>query len=249
MKKLGTTLAVSTVALAFAVSALANGTVQSLPFAQDWTNTGLITANDDWTAVPGIIGFLGDSDPVGAVTAVDPQTLTADVAVQQDVIAQAVTTNTAGGVGEFDGLTDPVVGLQGSGTADAPYLLLNINTFGKQNIGLAYSVRDIDGTADNATQQCCAQFRVGTSGTWTNIAGSYIADATTGPSLATLVTPISVVLPASANNQTQIQIRILTTNAIGSDEWIGIDSIRVTGDNIPVPTSKSNWSAVKALFR
>jgi hypothetical protein len=29
-------------------------TPQTLPFSQNWTNTGLITANDDWSGVPGI---------------------------------------------------------------------------------------------------------------------------------------------------------------------------------------------------
>ena len=31
-------------------------------FSQNWTNTGLITANDNWSGVPFIIGYLGDID-------------------------------------------------------------------------------------------------------------------------------------------------------------------------------------------
>lgn len=35
-------------------------------------------------------------------------------------------------------------------------------------------------------------------------------------------------LPVAANNQPQVQVRILTTNAVGSDEWVGIDDITVS---------------------
>ena len=80
----------------------ADATYQPLPFAQDWANTGLITTNDDWTGVPGILGYLGDyttSSPTG----VDPQTLLADYATTAvDVIAnQTNTAITNGGVAEF----------------------------------------------------------------------------------------------------------------------------------------------------
>ncbi len=52
----------------------ANNTPQSLPFSQNWSNTGLITANDDWSMVPGIVGFLGDYAATSSPTNVDPRT-------------------------------------------------------------------------------------------------------------------------------------------------------------------------------
>src|SRR6185369_6354758 len=55
----------------------------------------------------------------------------------------------------------------------------------------------------------------------------FVADATTGPSLATKVTPVSVTLPAAADNQPLVQVRIITTNAIGNDEWVGIDDLLI----------------------
>ena len=48
---------------AAAVLVRADATPQTLPFAQDWTNAGLIIANDDWTGVPGIEGFRGAGSP------------------------------------------------------------------------------------------------------------------------------------------------------------------------------------------
>ena len=208
-----------------------DGSYQAPPFNQNWTNTGLITTNDDWSGVPGIVGYLGNYD-AGSPVNVDPQTLLADYSTTDvDVIANQTNPNTltAGGVAEFDGIADPVVALQGSGTADAPFILIYIDATGYQNITVAYNVRDIDGSTDNAVQQVALHYRVGTSGNFTNVPAAYIPDATTGPSLATLVTPINVTLPAAADNQSQVQLRVMTTNATGSDEWVGIDDISITG--------------------
>ena len=43
----------------------ADGTAQSLPLAQDWTNVALITTNDNWAGVPGIVGYRGDDSDDG----------------------------------------------------------------------------------------------------------------------------------------------------------------------------------------
>jgi uncharacterized repeat protein (TIGR01451 family) len=222
-------------------SALANSVYQVLPFSQDWTDAGLITVNDDWSGVGGIIGYLGDYT-LSSPTGVDPQTLLADyTTVAVDVIANQTNPNTltAGGVAEFDGIADRVVAMQGSGTADAPFLLVHLNTTGLRNIRVRYNVRDVDGAVDNAVQQVALHYRVGSSGNFTNLPGGYVADATTGPSLATLVTPIDVTLPSAANNQPVVQIRIMTTNAIGSDEWVGIDDLIVTGEGPGFTLSKA----------
>ena len=55
------------------VASWANNVAQSLPFAQDWSNTGLITVNDDWGSVPGIIGYRGDA--LTSASGTDPQTI------------------------------------------------------------------------------------------------------------------------------------------------------------------------------
>ena len=211
--------------------------VAALPLLQDWTNTGLITANDNWSGVSGITGFLGQG--ITGATGADPQVLlsVSTVANDLDVIAQALTTNASGGVGEFDSLANPVVGLQGSGTADAPYLLFSVDTTGASHITMAYNLRDVDGTADNAVQPVALQYRIGSSGPFTNLAAGFVADATMGPSLATQVTPVSVILPADANDEPLVQIRVMTTNAVGNDEWVGIDDISIAADDGDVAPS------------
>ncbi len=211
-------------------SAQADNTTQNLPFSQDWTNTGLITTSDDWSGVPGIIGYRGDA--LVSSAGVDPQTVVADgSATPVDVNANQTNPNTfaTGGVSEFE-IADPVVALQGSGTADAPHIVIHINTTGLSNISISYKLRDIDGAADNAVQPVALQYRVGSSGNFTNVPAGFVADATTGPSLATLVTPVNVTLPAAVDNQSEVQIRIITTDAAGSDEWVGIDDIGVAAN-------------------
>lgn len=107
----------------------ADAVAQTLPFAQNWSNTGLITTNDIWTGVPGIEGYRGDGLTGGTavLAADDPGVL--DVNANQT----APNTFTTGGVTEFH-LVDPVVALAGSGTARAPYLRLTLNTSGLNTI-------------------------------------------------------------------------------------------------------------------
>ncbi len=199
------------------------------PFTQNWSNAGLITANDDWSGVSNIVGYRGDNITAG--TGTDPRTLLADdTPGVLDVNANQTDPSVfnTGGVAEF-AIANPVVGLAGSGTADAPYLLITINTLSCSNGNVAYSVRDIDGSADDAVQQVALHYRVGNSGAFTNIASGYIADATTA-NAATQVTNISVALPAGALGQSTVQLRIMTTNAVGNDEFVGIDDINITGN-------------------
>ncbi|MBD2461453.1 endonuclease/exonuclease/phosphatase family protein [Oscillatoria sp. FACHB-1407] len=198
-------------------------------FTQDWSNTGLITTNADWSNVPSIIGYLGD-DLSNPAPGVDPQSVVADLTTAPNVNANQ--TNpilfTAGGVAEFE-LTDPVVALQASGTADAPFLLIHLNTTGVNSVNVAYTLRDIDNSSDNAVQPVALQYRVGTTGDFINVPAAFVADASTGPSLADQVTQVSAVLPTNAANQPQVQVRIITANANSNDELIGIDNINITG--------------------
>lgn len=230
-------------------SVRANNAAQTLPFSQNWTNTGLITANDDWSGVAGIEGFLGDRAASGTTSDIDPQTILEPLTTI-DVVANQTNpnTNTAGGVAEFQATlqttSNQSIALQGSGTADHPNIVLYLNTTGLTAINVSYNLRDIDCSIDNAQQQVALQYRVGASGNFTNLPTGYVSDATarvngTAADVAncTLVTPISVTLPVAAENQPQVQVRIITSNAAGSDEWVGVDDISVTGSMTMLPTN------------
>ncbi|WP_183098849.1 ExeM/NucH family extracellular endonuclease [Nocardioides pelophilus] len=223
---LGLGLTVSVLGVAPAAQADLDPAISSFPYTQDWSNAGLITANDDWSGVGGVEGFLGQD--LTTTTGTDPQTLLAAgslVANDKDVAANLTATATNGGVVEVQGDT---IAIQGSGTADAPYVAFHLNLTGKSDANFAFDARDLDAGIDNTTQQIAVHYRVGNSGAYTNLPGGYIADASTGPSLATLVTPVSVALPAETDGQADVYVRVMTTNAPSNDELIGIDNINIT---------------------
>lgn len=193
-------------------------------FFQDWTNTELITTANDWSGVDAIVGYRGDglSSPSGK----NPALVTGDSTVVNVIANQAnPNTLTSGGIAEFQ-LDDPTIALQGSGTGQAPGIVLYLDASGRQDLQFSVDLRDIDGSADNSIQPVAVQYRIGDTGAWTTIAST--PDASSGPAQATQVTHLDVALPAAANNQSQVELRVLTADAVGSDEWIGVDNIRVT---------------------
>jgi predicted extracellular nuclease len=212
-----------------APAAYADTTPQTLPFTQNWSNAGLITADDTWSGVPGIVGYRGDN--LTAATGTDPQSVLTDgSATPFDVNANQANPNTftTGGVAEF-AITDPTIALNGSGTADAPHIVIHLDTTGKSGIRVRYNLRDLDGSTDDAVSPVALQYRVGSSGDFINVPAGFVADATTGPSLASRVTAVDATLPTSADNQPLVQVRIITTNAVGNDEWVGIDDLAIDG--------------------
>jgi len=227
-------------------------TPQTLPFSQNWTNTGLISTSDDWSGVPGVVGYRGDDLTVAI--GVDPRTILADgSATPIDVNANQTSPDTfaTGGVAEFDTLPNPAVALNGSGTADAPHLVFYLNTTGVSNINFSCNIRDLDASADDSTQQVDVQYRVGGTGSYTSVPGGYISDASAAGG-ATLVTPLSLTLPAAANNQALVEVRVMTTNAGGNDEWVGVDDVVVS--SVVVNTQhvidfngdgKTDWTVVR----
>lgn len=239
IRRAATGLAILALTAATGLRLLADATPQPLPVSQDWTNIALLSTLDSWLGVPGIEGFRGDT--LTAVNDVDARTvLAADDPGVVDVNVNQTNpdTFTTGGVTEFH-LANPVVALTGSGTADAPYLRLTLTTTGVAAVRVRYTLRDLDGSTDNAVQQVALHYRVGTTGTWTDVPAAYVADATSGPSLATLVTPVDVVLPPATGNQPVVQLRILTTNATGNDEWVGVDDLVVEPATAPTAPSFS----------
>jgi len=78
-------------------------------------------------------------------------------------------------------------------------------------------------------QPVAIQYRLGDSGAWSNVPGGYVANANTGGD-----TLLSVTLPPDANGQAQLQVRVITTDAVGTDNFIGVDDIKVHSDPIVV---------------
>ncbi len=220
-----------------------NSTPQTLPYNFVTADDSLITLNDNWDNVPGIIGFRGDTL---ASTGANAQTVLGadDTAPVVDVNIGQTTTFTTGGVAEFSGTSvgslvgaRTIYALQGSGTADAPYLRFHFNTLGSSNLSFSYTAVDLD-LNDNAVQQVAVHYRTAATGAWTNLADGYIADATQGPAMDGLRTTRTFSLPAAAANQAILQIRILSVDAAGSDEWVGIENVSLSAGVVgPTPPS------------
>jgi hypothetical protein len=201
----------------------------ALPFSQAWSDTALISRDDDWSGVAGVVGHRGDG--LTSVPGTDPRLVVADGAgTPVDVNANETDPRAVGlaaGLTEFE-LPDPVVALQGSATAGAPQLVVSLDTRGRSGVTVRYRLRDIDASSNaNAVQAVALQYRVGAVGDFAAAPGGFVADATMGPGTATLVTPVSAALPAAADDQPLVQLRILTTDAVGQDEWVGVDDIEV----------------------
>lgn len=237
--------------LLVAVSAVANDKPQKMPLVQDWSTPSLITTGNDWSGGPGFVGYRGDK--LANKPGLNPQTLTADgTDTPVDVIAnqKSPTALRTGGVAEFDGIPNPTIALKGSATASAPFLLLNLEARGKKNLTVGYKLRDLDGSANNAVQPVALQYRTQTNAPFTDIPAAFVPDATTGPSVATLVTPIVVVLPPDADDQPLVQIRWITANAEGNDEWVGVDDIAIIADDLaPTATRDSNLEKLQDAVR
>jgi hypothetical protein len=217
-------------------------------FGQNWTNTGAINANDDWSQIPSIIGYR--TGEMTTATGVDARTIVTDAGFVQNVFANQFPTTSTGGVSEVDrissGTINPTIALQGSNPNDYAAIVLNLDASGRKDVTFSATIRDLDASSDNAIQQVVVQYRVGETGNWINVA--YFADVTTAGS-ATQVTNVLVTLPADVNNQAQVQIRILTTNAAGNDELIGIDDIVVTSveSDVVVPDKPGVFSINDAV--
>lgn len=210
-------------------------------FSQDWSDVNQITADVDWSGVPSIVGNTDNLS--GEVADVDPQTIVDPVASGYfTVIANQTSTDIGfGGVAEFDGLANPVVAIQGRDTHDAPNLVLHFDSTGRENVTLSYKLRDVDTSGNrDAVQQVALQYRIGDTGQFTNVPAGYVADASAAGTteLETNVGPIHL---SEWDNVANLQIRIITTNASGEDEWIGVDDIVVTSDaQNTAPTIETN---------
>jgi hypothetical protein len=206
-----------------------NATYHSLAasaFTQDWSNTALIAADNDWSAVPSILGFHGDG--LAPTPGTSPQTiLAAGPSVPPSVLANQAAPDALGafGVAEFH-LLDPTVALRG-GPGAAPHLLLHLDTTGTTGpVAVSFTVRDIDGSPRDATVAVALQYRLGEVGDFTDVPAAFTSDATDA-GVSNRLSRVSALLPPAAWNHPQLQVRIVTADAFGEDEWVGVDDIRV----------------------
>lgn len=196
---------------------------------QDWSNSSLISSANKWAGIPSIQGFSTVQGAHGSGG--DPRDLTGR-SMDLDVTANVFTSPSRFNVnsGERAGLAEfqdfGVVALGGGSDAKAPNLVMYLDTSGVHApVTLNFDALDLDSSSRDADMPLNVQYRIGETGPWINVPGGYFADVTAKS--ATPETHISLQLPAEAMDQAQLQIRIVTTDAKGRDEWVGIDNIVV----------------------
>lgn len=188
-------------------------------FAQNWTGTaGLLTA-DNW-GVASIMGYRGDG--LSSNTSTDPQTvLAAGDGTPLNLINGSSAASATGGIHE---LSDDVVALQGSGTADAPHIVIYLDTTDVQDVHFTATLRELD--ASTTDQKFAVQYRIGGTGDFINLPQGAVSGVFNAAGNQTFA--LDVTLPAAANNQALVEIRIITNDAPGSDAMVGIDDIAIT---------------------
>jgi hypothetical protein len=220
----------------------------SLSLSLTPATTNLITTNDDWSGIASVEGY--DGKNLTATHGINPQTVLG-TEFTNNALPSGNTTQinankgnpsafNAGGLTEFDTGTYLAFGFQGNVQAN-PYMVFYLDTTGRTNVTVSYDVMDIDAGSNNSVSQIALQYRVGATGNFTNLPAGYVADAT-DPNVAGRVSSRSVLLPPAANNQAQVQVRLMTTNAAADDgtstpdEWIGVNNIVIS---VAPPTAAS----------
>lgn len=215
-----------------ATNAYASLSSGSFNFSINAGNLDQIDTNDDWSGVASVEGYFGRNltGPAG----VDPQTVLGtefagnSLPGASDTQVNANRSNpsayNAGGVAEFDTGDYFAMGLQGNVQAN-PYIVFYMNSLGRGPITMTYDIIDIDEGSNNSLSPVALQYRIGTTGTFTNVPAGYVADATDGPTIGGRVTSLSVQLPNNTANKLNVQIRLITTNGPGPDEWIGVNNV------------------------
>jgi hypothetical protein len=215
-----------------ATNAYANLSSGSFSFSVNAGNANQITANDDWSGVASVEGY--DGNGLTGSAGVDPQTVLG-TGFAGDSLPGASDTQVnankgnpsaynAGGVTEFDTGDYLAIGLQGNVQSN-PSLVFYMNSLGRGPITMSYDIIDIDAGSNSAVSPVALQYRIGTTGSFTNVPAGYVADATDGPTIGGRVTSRSVQLPSETANKVNVQIRLITTNGAGPDEWIGVNNV------------------------
>lgn len=127
------------------------------------------------------------------------------------------------------------LGFLNSGSADNS-LVLALNTIGQTNVSVQYDIMTLrnpyDGTSNTRINEVTLQYRVGTTGNFTNITGIEYQNGTTQQTGSGVTTPQdaahrSLILPSACDNQPLVQLRWVNRqiSGAGSRPSFAIDNI------------------------
>jgi hypothetical protein len=195
-----------------------NPTAQALPYSQNFSSlTGSSPVYpagfQGWT----ITGSLGTSYSTSAPNG-------------DQAIAVVTNTSTSAHVGDFVGK----MGMMSTGSA-IKAICLAINTTGFSSIQISFDAAT-QRTENSRQNEMGLQYRIGTSGTFTNIVSSTYLNQMTPTNISGTVSvniqTVSVTLPSAVENQTLVQLRWIIRDVSGSNNRPGfsIDNISITAN-------------------
>jgi len=212
-----------------------NPAAQVLPYAQDfstlaWTSTTYPAGWQGWTisTTPG--ATFNTAAPVSDRT----------------LVASGDASTTTGNVYNYNGK----IGFLNTSSLDLGIVVV-INTTGLTNIGVIYDIMTIrnpyDGSTNTRINEVTLQYRIGTTGSFTNLTGiEYQNNTTTQTSAVTTPQNLqnrSLSLPAACENQAIVQLRWASrqVSGLGSRPSFAVDNIVITGSSICIaPTSQAS---------
>lgn len=127
-------------------------------------------------------------------------------------------------------------------------LVTGVNTVGSQNIRVGYTITFTEFVGANDTAFLCQlQYRVGTSGAFTDVPNGLFSTASFAARGDSMVMS-NLALPSAANNQAEVQVRMLFFSLseipVGSRLSVAIDNLSIQGDPLLIPATGLSIAAV-----
>ncbi|RFM28784.1 Ig-like domain-containing protein [Deminuibacter soli] len=220
------------------VGAQTNPVPQPIPYSQDFSAlaTNATTYPDGWQ------GWVLATTTSSAFKVTPP---TGDKALT----ASGTAASTAGAVYNYNGK----LGVLNSGSSGDQGLVLAVNTSGKQSLQIHFdvmTVRNPYGGSNSRINEVVLQYRVGTTGNFSNINGTLYQNNTVNQQSGTEpqnLLNIAVPLPDSCSNQPVVQLRWTSreVSGAGSRPSFAIDNITISSGN---GGSDTTAPAVNTLF-
>jgi hypothetical protein len=218
-------LLICTVVLCASAWGQTNPTAQSLPYSQDFS----ALAHTSTTYPSGWQGWTISTSPSSSFNTSAP---TAD----RSLVASSTAATTSGNVHNYNGQ----IGFLNTGSLDLS-VVVAINTTGYTSVSVTYDISTLrnpyDGTSNTRINEVTLQYRVGTSGSFTNLTGiEYQNNMTTQTSGTTPQNQQTknITLPAECDNQAVVQLRLASRQVSGSGSRpsFAIDNVSISGTAI-----------------
>jgi len=202
-----------------------NPSPQAIPFTQDF-------GNGQFSTLPSGFAAWNGTGLKSTLTAAETSTPTGDATFS----GKPATTTTGGIYGLFNN-SDARIYIQTSSntTNGTNQLALAINASGKENIKISFDVT-VELPPDAVRPYgVVAQYRVGTTGTWTSFTSGSVEF--TNQTAGSLVNFTNLVFGSEVNNQPVVQIRWATWRGTGtgSSGGLSIDNISITANEPTTP--------------